>query len=315
MKAIILKSFGNADQLELAGIPLPVLRDGEVLVDVKAISINPVDVKSRKGKGQAARLQEDPPMILGWDISGIITETNNNNPEGFKKGDEVFGMINLPGLGKAYAEFVAAPAAHLAIKPVNRSHEECAAASLAAMTAWQALHHQANVIAGQKVLIHAASGGVGHYAVQMAKYLGAYVIGTSSAANRDFVLSIGADEHIDYTAQPFEDAAPEVDIILDTIGGDNIDRSLHILKPGGTIVALPSGISESVTEKAAAQGKKGIFFFVRSNSNDMTRIASLLKNGTIKSHISKIFRFDQIREAHRHMESGKTVGKLVVSGW
>lgn len=311
MKAIILKSFGSVNELEYRDIPKPVIKENEVLVKTSAISINPVDIKTRKGKGQAARLKNENPMILGWDISGTVVETGLGVST-FKNGDEVFGMINLPGAGKAYAAFVAAPAAHLSLKPPNVSHEESAAASLAAMTAWQALVDQAKIKPGQKILIHAASGGVGHYAVQIAKHLGAYVIGTSSIENRDFVFSLGADEHIDYKAGMFEEVAPEVDMILDAIGGDNIDRSLKVLKRGGTIISLPSGISESVTDKAAAQNKNGIFFFVQSNGKDMQQIALLLEQGAIHSHVSRVYPFDQIVPAHEHLESGKTRGKVIL---
>ena len=312
MKAIILKDFGGTDQLEYAEIPQPGLREGEVLIQTHAFSINPVDIKTRKGKGQAARLKEDRPMILGWDVSGVVVETAPGANR-FKTGDEVFGMINIPGRGKAYAEFVAAPESHLALKPKNISHEEAAAAGLAAMTAWQALVHQAKLKKGEKILIHAASGGVGHFAVQFAKHLGAQVTGTSSAANKQFVLSLGADKHIDYQETRVEDSVSDMDVVLDAIGGDNIPRSLKTLKPGGTIVSLPSGISETVDEQAAAQGKKGIFFLVKSNAEDMQQIADLLESGKLKSHISRVFAFNEIREAHDHVETGKTVGKVVVA--
>jgi NADPH:quinone reductase-like Zn-dependent oxidoreductase len=162
-------------------------------------------------------------------------------------------------------------------------------------------------------LIHAASGGVGHYAIQFAKYIGAYVIGTSSGANRQLVLSLGADEHIDYKSVRFEDVCGPVDVVLDAIGGENIDRSLKVLKEGGTIISLPSGVSESVADKAAAQGKKGIFFFVNSNSKDMTSIASLLAKGYVHSYVSRIFSFGDIRAAHELLESGKTVGKIILA--
>ncbi|MBA4168271.1 MAG: NADP-dependent oxidoreductase, partial [Chitinophagaceae bacterium] len=274
--------------------------------------VNPIDVKSRKGMGQATALKKENPVILGWDISGTVVDVSNEVTE-FKKGDEVFGMINRPGSGRAYAQFVAAKADQIALKPANISHEEAAAASLAAMTAYQALVGHASIQPGQKILIHAASGGVGHYAVQIAKnFLKAYVIGTSSAANKDFVLQLGADQHIDYKNRPFEEVSPEVDWILDTIGGNNIERSLKVLKTGGTIISLPSINSADVKEKAAAQGRKGIHFMVRSNGEDMKQIASFLKNGIIKSYISKIFSFDQMKAAHAHVESGNTIGKIVV---
>ena len=311
MKAIILKDFGGPDKLEIKEISDPFINENEVLIKSRAIGLNPVDIKTRKGKGQAAKLRNENPMILGWDVSGVIVETGADVSK-FKKGDEVFGMINLPGVGKTYAEFVVAPQDQITKKPAGISHEDAAAASLAAMTAWQALVDQAKIKSGQKILIHAASGGVGHFAVQIAKHFGAYVIGTSSAANKEFVRSLGADEHIDYRSVRFEEVSPMVDVVLDAIGGENIDRSLKVLKEGGTIVSLPSGISESVGEKAAAQHKKGFFFFVHSNSSDMDRIAALLQKGSIRPYVSQKFTFEEISKAHELLESGKVKGKLVL---
>lgn len=310
MKAIILKDFGGTGEMMLSEIPKPEVKDNEVLIKANAVALNPVDVKTRIGKGQAAKLKNEQPMVLGWDVSGVV-EQKGSAVSTFDIGDEVFGMINLPGAGKAYAEYVAAPYEHIAWKPANVTHAEAAGASLAAMTAWQALVQQAELQAGQKILIHAAAGGVGHFAVQIAKYLGAYVIGTSSAANRSFVFSLGADEHVDYNSSKFEDVSPMVDVVLDTIGGDNIDRSLKVLKERGTIVSLPSGISESVSEKAAAQNKKGIFFFVRSNS-DIQQIAALMERGLLKTHVSQQFLFEDIQKAHELLQSGRAKGKLVL---
>src|SRR4029077_1123786 len=192
----------------------------------------------------------------------------------FKKGDEVFGMVNFGGHGKAYAEYVASPAAHVVLKPSNISHEEAAAATLAALTAWQALVTNAKVAKGQKVVIQAASGGVGHYAVQIAKWLGAFVIGTSSAANRDFVLSLGADEHIDYKKHPIDTIVNDADFVLDPIGGDNIEPSLNAVKKGGTVIMLPSFFKEEIIAKSAAKGVNGYFFSVRSNGDDMQNLAT-----------------------------------------
>lgn len=312
MKAVVLKEFGSIDNLQIHEIPKPGITDDEVLVQVKAISINPVDVKTRQGKGMAGRLKDVSPLILGWDIAGIITEAGSSVTS-FKPGDEVFGMINFPGHGKAYAAYVAAPATHLALKPANISFEEAAAATLAPLTAWQIMAHKAPVKAGQRVLIHAAAGGVGHYAVQIAKYFGAYVIGTSSAANKDFVLGLGADEHIDYRAQKFEEATGDIDFVLDTIGGDNIDRSLEVIKPGGTLISIPSGLNADVKEKAKAKGIHGDFILVQSNGEDMASLAKLLEEGKLKSYVSQAFPFERMGDAHLQVESGRTVGKVVVT--
>ncbi|GAB3897758.1 NADP-dependent oxidoreductase [Larkinella knui] len=312
MKAITLDGFGGIEHLVQREIPLPVISDDDVLIQVKAISINPVDVKTRAGKGVAGRLKDEQPLILGWDVSGIVTEIGKE-VTAFQVGDAVFGMVNFPGHGKAYAEYVAAPASQLALKPATISHEEAAAATLAALTAWQGLIHHAHLQAGQKVLIHSAAGGVGHFAVQFAKQVGAYVIGTSSAKNRDFVMSLGADEHIDYQAQRFEEAVSDVDFVLDTIGGDNIDRSLKVIKTGGTIISIPSGLNELVTEKAQAKGINGYTFRVQSNGEDMKTLAGLLENGTLKARVFKTFSFDQMAEAHLQVETGKTAGKVIVT--
>lgn len=312
MKAIITNGFGTPDVLQLTELPVPAIGDNEVLVQVKAISINPVDVKTRAGKGMSGRLKEYNPLILGWDVSGVVTATGAG-VTAFKTGDEVFGMVNFPGHGQAYAEYVAAPAAHLALKPANISHEEAAAATLAALTALQGLIGRAAIQPGQRVLIHAASGGVGHFAVQIAKQAGAYVIGTSSAANRDFVLSLGADEHIDYQTQQFEEVVKDIDLVLDTLGGDIIDRSLEVVKPTGTVISIPSGLREAVVEKAKAKGVNGYFFLVESNGDDMRTLAGHLEKGTLKAHVSKTFAFADMAKAHAQIESGRTVGKIIVT--
>jgi NADPH:quinone reductase-like Zn-dependent oxidoreductase len=312
MKAIVLRGFGGVQNLEFSKLPLPLISDNEVLIKIKAFSINPVDIKTRLGRGLASRLKEFNPIILGWDVSGTITDTGRSVTS-FKVGDEVFGMVNFPGHGKAYAEYVAAPELHLALKPADVSHEDAAGASLAALTAWQILKEKARIKPGDRVLIHSAAGGVGHYAVQMAKSLGAYVIATSSAGNKNFVLDLGASEHIDYEKQLFENAVKDVDFVLDSIGGDYIDRSLKVMKPGGIIISIPSGASESVKEKAGLKGMTGDTFRVQSYGKDMKEIADLLEKRIIRSYISKVFAFDEIQAAHLQIESGKTKGKIVVS--
>ena len=309
MKAIILKDFGGVDQLELAGVPTPGIKEGEVLIAVKAISINPVDVKTRQGKGVAGRYREVEPKILGWDVSGVVKESQS--PQ-FEEGDEVFGMVHFPGVGGAYAEYVAVPADQLALKPAGISHPEAAAASLAALTAWQAFADYGKLKSGQRILIHAAAGGVGHFAVQIAKYIGAYVIGTASAENREFVLGLGANEHIDYKAQDVSAVVHDVDFVLDTIGGDYIDLSLKTMKKGGTIVSIPSGANEKVKEKAAAAGMKGLTMSVQSSGEDMEHIAQLLESGAVKPEVSHLFPFEKMGEAHLQVETHKTRGKTVV---
>ncbi|MGZ5192017.1 MAG: NADP-dependent oxidoreductase [Flavisolibacter sp.] len=313
MKAFILKEAGSAENLQLVDLPKPILQSDEVLIKVKAISINPVDIKTRIGKSLYDELKRsNSPIILGWDVSGIVTEIGSAVTQ-YKTGDEVFGMINFPGHGRGYAEYVAAPASHLALKPSNVTHEAAAAATLAAMTAWQALVSHAKVRKGQTVLVLAAAGGVGHYAVQIAKHLGAYVIGTSSAVNKDFVLSLGADDHIDYKTQRLADVVKDVDFVLDSIGDSTIDSSVAVTKKGGTVIFLPGGISDEKLEKLNSSGVNCYRILVQSNGDDMNQIAGLLENGIIKSHVSQLFPFEKMKDAHLQIETVRTKGKIVLT--
>lgn len=313
MKAIVLEQFGGTEFLIEKEIEKPGIKNNEVLVKVKAISINPVDVKVRSRKAPLAEsLAQYNPLILGWDISGVIVETGEKVTS-FKVGDEVFGMVNFAGHGKAYAEYVAAPAEHLALKPKNITHVEAAASTLAALTAWQAFDSYGKLRPADKVLIHAAAGGVGHFAVQIAKHIGAYIIATSSAANRDFVLGLGADQHIDYKVDHFEDILHDIDFVLEAIGAENFQKSVQVLKPFGTIVALPSGHNLEDERLAREKNLHACYFMsVYSSGRDMQKIASLLEKGIIKPHISHVFTFNEIEKAHEQIETGRTTGKVVV---
>jgi len=312
MKAIIITEFGGVEKLQITEIPKPDIINDEVLIEVHAISINPVDTRTRSGIAMAAYLERYMPLVLGWDISGVVTEVGETVTQ-FKKGDAVFGMVNFLGHGKGYAEFVASPARHLALKPSNISFEEAAAATLAALTAWQLLKHYAQLKPGQKILILAASGGVGHYAVQIAKYLGAYVIGVSSEKNRDFVLSLGADRLIAYDKQNFEDIiADEVDIVIDAFSKESLVKSLKAVKKNGLILSLLPMIPEEIIGKAAEKGVDIHYQLVSSNGDDMQSIAELLEKGIIKSKVSEVFPFEKMADAHLKMETGKTTGKIIV---
>jgi len=311
MKAIILSEFGGVDKLIAAELPVPVVREDEVLIQVKAISINPVDVKTRAGSAMAGHLKDNRPLILGWDIAGVIVEIGARVQK-FKVGDEVFGMVNFLGHGKGYAEYVAAPQDHIVLKPAGISYEEAAGATLAALTAWQLLKHYAKITKGDRILIQAASGGVGHYAVQMAKYLGAYVIGVSSAKNRGFVLDIGADEHIAYDSQNFEDAIEDVDFVIDAFAFNSLFKSLAVVKPGGKIISLLPMISDELKQQAKEKGVEVHYALVSSNGEDMHAISYLLEKGIVKSHIYKVFPFGEMAVAHLEMEKGRTVGKIIV---
>ncbi len=314
MKAIILNESGNVENLNYVDIPKPQIKSDEVLVKTISLSINPIDYKSRSNSATLSWLfEEERPVILGWDLSGTIEEIGENVSD-FKIGDAVFGMANFPGKGNAYAEFVAVPSSHLTLKPINITHQEAASASLAALTAWQTLVNKGNVKKGDKVLIHGASGGVGHYATQIAKHLGAYVIGTSSAKNKEFVLQNGADKHIDYTSENFLEIVSDADFVLDTLAGDLISKSIDVTKRGGIVVTIPSGnISDEDLIKAKSKDVDLSFVLVESSGDDMLKISQLLEKGTLKSHVSDTFSFEEMRNAHLHLEKGRTVGKIAIN--
>lgn len=311
MKAIIINEFGGTDKLINTELPIPEIGENDVLVKVYAVSINPVDTKTRAGKGMAGRLKDLLPFTLGWDISGVV-EGIGSAVTGFKVGDEVFGMVNFPGLGSAYAEYVAAPAAHLAIKPANVTHQQAAAATLAALTAYQALYKQVKLQKGQRILVHAAAGGVGHFVVQLAKHIGAHVIGTSSAANKDFLLGIGLDEHIDYKSQDFTTVVKDVDVVFDALGAESVDRSIAVVKSGGSIVSIPTTIPQEIVDKAKEHGVHAFFFLVQSSGADMKVIADLLEKGVLTPYVNH-YDFSQMDIAHQQQETGSTRGKIVLT--
>jgi len=314
MRAITLKEAGGVENFIYTEVPKPKVQQDEVLVKVKSISINPVDVKARRNAGVLSWIYNDKrPVILGWDISGEIVEMGES-VKSFQLGNQVFGMVNFIGSGNAYAEYVSVPANQLAIKPKNISHEEASGATLAALTAWQALVTNGKIKKGDKILIHAGAGGVGHFAVQIAKHLGAYVIATSSAKNKDFILSLGADKHIDYHSEKFYEKLNDIDFVLDTIGGEVLLHSIDIVKQNGKIISIPSpDFSEKIMEKAKNKKVNLSFMLVQSNGDDMNSIADLLGSKFLKSHISAKYSFSKMGEAHLKIETGRTVGKVVVT--
>ncbi|KAA6437066.1 NADP-dependent oxidoreductase [Dyadobacter flavalbus] len=322
MKAIILKEVGEPENLVLAEVPIPTISENEVLVQVKAISVNPVDAYCRRTKPYLDIIYQttgtEEHIILGWDVAGIVTETGKNVTK-FKAGDQVFGNFKFIGQANAYAEYVAAPEKELVIKPANVSFEAAAGATMAAMTAWQSLVNIGKVKKGDKVIIHGASGGVGHYAVQFAKHFGAYVIGVSSEENRDFVLGLGADEFIDYKTQVFEELVTDADIVHDTVWTEDdkhVERSFKALKPGGTLLSLivypePEFIERALREKNV----KVLRVNVTPNENyeeNMEYVARLLSSGEVKTHISHVFPLEEMYKAHALIQSKNTVGKIIV---
>lgn len=312
MKAILLEQTGGVENLTIAEIEKPKVKENEVLVEVKAIGVNPVDYKVRAIEPVLKMIYgEQQPAILGWDIAGTVV-ASGDNVEKFEVGDQVFGMVNFPGAGNAYAEFVAAPEDHLAKMPSNISFEEAAATTLAALTALQVL--ETRVKKDDRVLIHAGSGGVGHFAIQIAKWLGAYVITTSSGKNKDFVIALGADEHIDYRTQAFEEVVTNIDLVLDPMGGEVLLKSLQVVKEGGSIICLlANDISEEVLEQAKNRNINVSPLLVQSNGEDMNTLKKLLESGALKPYILKAFPFNDMAGAHLQLESGRTVGKVVVT--
>lgn len=306
MKAIIIEKFGDVNSLELKELKIPKIADGEILIKVKAFGLNPVDYKTRQGGGIASKMQN--PIILGWDISGTVEEVSTNSK--FKIGDKVFGMLNFPGQGNAYAEYVKALPEHLALIPDNINYEIAAAAPLASLTAYQTLVKYAKINKNDKVLIHAGAGGVGHIAIQIAKNVGAYVISTASKRNENFLKNLGVDEFIDYTTSNFQDMISNIDIVLDCVGGDVGLKSLQILKQGGIMISIPSPFNPELNK--IREDIDTPWILVQSNGDDMKQISELLKTKAIKIHIQKTYEINEIKDAHNQMETRKTRGKLVV---
>ncbi|TCJ14445.1 NADP-dependent oxidoreductase [Flaviaesturariibacter flavus] len=312
MKAIVLNGAGGTDRLQVTEVEKPRPAEGELLVRVRAISVNPVDIKTRKGGAFYAQLEQQGPVILGWDVSGLV-EAAGPGAQRFKVGDDVFGMVNFPGAGKAYAEYVTAPEAHFARKPEHISHEAAAATTLAALTAWQVLVHEGGLQAGQRVLVHAAAGGVGHFAVQIARERGATVYGTASEANHEFVRGLGAALVIDYRSEDFRDRLKDIDLVLDPVGGETALRSLDVLRPGGQLISIVGGAKEPVATTATERGLTARNYLVHSSGADMEALARLMADGKLVPTVGHVVPFGEMAAAHAQVESGHTRGKVVLT--
>lgn len=307
MRAIRQDQLGGTEVLQEVEVPRPRPGISEILVRVHAASVNPTDWKHRA----TGRFLGEPPFVLGWDLSGVVEKVGLGVTL-FKPGDEVFGMLPYPhGVG-AHAEYVVGPARAFARKPESVDHVQAGAIPLAALTAWQALVDTARLTAGDRVLIHAAAGGVGHLAVQIAKARGAYVIGTASAPKHDFVRGLGADEVIDYREVDFAEVVQGVDVVLDTIGGDYQLRSLRTLKPGGTMVSTVPVAAEGLLEEAARLGVRAELILVEADHEGMRQIAELVEAGALRAHVAETFPLDQAARAHEAGETNRTAGKLVL---
>lgn len=307
MRAIGQDVLGGPEVLKEVRLPRPAPRPNEILVRVRAAGVNPTDWKHRETGGFLG----EPPFVLGWDVSGVVEEVGIGVAL-FQPRDEVFGMLPYPFGHGSHAEYVTAPARAFARKPAGVDHIRAGALPLVSLTAWQALVERADLRPGQRVLVHAAAGGVGHVAVQIAKARGAYVIGTASAGKHDFLRGIGVDEPVDYRETDFAETVKDVDVVLDTIGGDYALRSLRVLRPGGIVVSiLPVG-SPEFHEEAERLGVRAVRMLVDADHTGMQAIAELVEAGKLRATIADTFPLADAAEAHRRGATGRTTGKLVL---
>jgi NADPH:quinone reductase-like Zn-dependent oxidoreductase len=304
MKAIRIHTHGGPEVLRFEEVARPVPSDDEVLIKVLAAGVNPVDWKIRQGyMKELFHL----PLILGWDVAGVVEEKGSAVTD-FAIGDEVYSRPSILRDG-AYAEYIVVKAAEVALKPTTVGFIQAAAVPLAGLTAWQSLFDLAHLKAGQKVLIHAAAGGVGHYAVQFAKWAGAHVIGTASARHHEFLCALGVHEALDYTTTPFEEVVGDVDVVLDTIGGEVWQRSWQVLKKGGILVSTLRGPEAG---GADSLNKLCAHVFVQPDAAQLGEIAALIDSGHVRPEIAGTFPLREAAEAHRASEGGHTRGKIVL---
>ncbi|TDT42137.1 NADPH:quinone reductase-like Zn-dependent oxidoreductase [Streptomyces sp. BK208] len=305
MRAVVVERWGGPEELVEREVERPEPGLNEVLVRVHAAGVNPVDWKTR---ASGSLIGWDAVPAVGWDVSGTV-EAVGPGVGLFRPGDEVFGMPRFPRQAGAYAEYVVAPARHLARKPAGLTHTEAAALPLAGLTAWQALVDTADVRPGERVLVHAAAGGVGHLAVQIAKARGAYVIGTAGAAKHALVRELGADEMIDYRSVRFEDAVSDVDVVLDGIGGGTAERSIGVLRDGGRLITLPG--PDDVP--AAPDGVLATWMLVEPDHHGLREIAALVERGAVRPVVETALPLAEAAKAHEIGEQGRTTGKIVLT--
>jgi NADPH:quinone reductase-like Zn-dependent oxidoreductase len=297
MRAVLLSETGGPEVLRIEDLPTPEPADGQVLIRVRAASINPIDWKQRRGLSQ-----KELPAVLGNDISGTI---ERSRADGFAEGEDVFGFA--PGGG--YAEFAVAPAAAIAKKPAGVSHDQAAAIPVSGLTAWQALFDRGGLQSGQTLLVAGAAGGVGHFAVQFGKHAGARVIGTGSARNREFVLSLGADGYVDYASEDVAEVVSDADVVFDTVGGETTKTLVPAVREGGTIVVIAGAPPEA---EAAERGARAELLIMSTSAEQLAKIAELVAAGEVKVEIAGTFSLSQVAQAHELSEAGHTRGKLIL---
>ena len=306
IRAVRFHDFGGPEVLAGEAIARPTLKDGDVLVRVHAAGVNPLDTKMRQGFYKSM-FPKPFPVIPGWDFSGVIESVGRGVKE-WKAGDAVYGRPDFMRDG-SYADYIAVKETEIARKPETIGHVHAAAVPLAALTAWQAMFDIAKLEAGQRILIHAAAGGVGILAVQLAKWNGAYVYATASAGNRNSVKSFGADETIDYNAGKFEDVVKDVDVVFDLVGREVLARSWGVLKKGGVLV---TGTGEPSQEEAAKHGVRAAMVRVLPNRAELDQISKLIDSGLLKPYVGVALPLEQARKAHELVETRHGRGKVVL---
>lgn len=330
MKAALLDRYGDNSAVRVTNVPTPTIGDTDLLVEVRAASVNPLDVKTREGKVKVL-LKYRLPLVLGNDLSGVVTQVGAQVRR-FRIGDEIYARLDKRRIG-SFAELAAVRESDAALKPINITFEEAASLPLVALTAWQALVELGRLEAGQRVLIHAGSGGVGSIAIQLAHHLGATVLTTVGQRNLDLVKRLGADIAIDYRSTRFEDVAKDCDVVLDSAGGETLVRSFDCVKPGGVVVSIGGTPSASFARQwglnpflvfaiglmsrkatAAARARKARFeyLFMRPDGSQLAQIAQLVESGIIKPLVDKVFALEQVHEALAYSESGRATGKVII---
>ncbi len=306
MNAVRIHAFGGVEQLVYEEAPLPRIGANDALVRVHAAGVNPVDWKVREGYLEE-KFPHTLPFILGWDISGVVEATGDAVTE-VRIGDEVFADAEIARDG-AYAEYIAVKASLLAPKPKTLSHIEAASLPIAALTVWQSLFETANLQSGQTVLIHAAAGGVGSLAAQLARWRGAHVIGTASARNHEFLRGLGADDLVDYNTAYFDEVVRDVDVVFDTVGYETLARSWDVLKPGGFLVGIVTPPDE---EDAKRRGVRSAYVFTRPDAGGLREISALVEAGNLRPIVGEVFPLADARRAHEISEGRHARGKIVL---
>lgn len=312
MKKVVYHQFGERDVLQVVSSDIPSPQEGEVLIRVYGAGLNPIDWKTRKGLGFVAQqIENSLPWTPGYDVAGEVIAIGDGVTT-LEPGDRVMGLVGFALNGGGYSEYAFATADELAVVPEELDLVTAGALPLAALTAWQALFEVAELEAGQKILVHAGAGGVGHLAVQFALARGAHVIATASAGNRDFLAELGVHEVIDYNTTDFAEECFGLDVVLDLVGGETGKRSLRTLGDSGMLVTIPTVTADEVVSAAEAQGLRAHGMTVRPDVFHLEEIAELIEDGDVKVHIEKAFTLDQVVQAHELLEGGHVRGKLVL---